>query len=585
MLKNVPDRKSGGNSGLDSKVSVFGYFFICLNMLFFGWLNSADPYTFLVLTGEDYWVENLTAVWFFLASLLFFTTAGAEQDVFRRTVYILGGIALLFAAGEEISWGQRIVGFSTPDFLMNLNFQKEFNLHNIPELKIDKWDTYGVLMLCMVTCMAFFCDKKFLSGIPVPSLLLALGAMTTTQFDDPGGASILSAGFISICYLLISLFAIYVFISRHAKLIIPSISTAALILAIAYVNSDYVKTVELEVYEYLTGIVCLLLSIELVLSQESTQRKIATLINGLKGLKPLPYHLFPRRAEMGRKGPLPPDPPLRKSGVCRPLTWPMVCFIVFACSIGLAFFHYFNGRALAAVVSGEPTVRSTFDIYLTENRMIYFKEPCGPADITERFFLHLIPANVNDLPTFREQHGFDSLSFDFITVGTISDGRCLVTVVLPRYTIVSIRTGQFISGKDKIWHKIWQAEFPFHFDDRAVAAAVAAATSGEPTVQSTFDIYLTENRMIYFKEPCGPADITERFFLHLIPANVNDLPAFREQHGFDNLDFDFRVRGTIYDGRCLAAVVLPRYAIVSIRTGQFIPGEGEVWQAEFPFRE
>ncbi len=444
---------------MDSRVAVFGYLFICLNILFFGWLNSADRYMFIILTREDHWVENLTAAWFFLASLLFFTTAGTERDVFRRTVYILGGIALLFVAGEEISWGQRIVGFSTPDFLMDLNRQREFNLHNIPAYSY-KLDRYGTLMLCMATCIAFLCDKKSLLGIPVPSILLALGATVTIQFDGPRGASILSAEFVF--SLLISLFVIYAFISRRAELITASISTAALALTMSYVNGDQPRPGENEVHEYLTGIVCMLLSIELTLAQEPIQRKVARLFNGLRSL---PYHLFPRRPETGRKGPLPSDSPLRRSGVCCPPAWLTVCLIVFACSIGLALFHYFNGkipaalfdRAVAAAVSGEPAVRSTFDIHLTENRITYFKEPCDPADIKEPFFLHLIPANVNDLHPRRVQHGFDNLDFSFILYGTISDGRCLVARHLHPYDIVSIRTGQFIPGEGKVW----KAEFPF----------------------------------------------------------------------------------------------------------------------------
>ncbi len=456
--QNGPGRKSGGNSGLDSKVAVFGYLFICLNLLFFGWINSADRYIFVILTREDHWVENLTAVWFFLASLLFFTIAGTERDVFRRIVYVLGGIALLFVAGEEISWGQRIVGFSTPDFLMDLNRQKEFNFHNIPESSY-KLDRYGTLMLCMVTCMAFFCGKKFLLGIPIPSALLALGTMVTIQFDGPRGASILSAEFVF--NLLISLFVLYAFISRRAELITASISTAALALTMSYVNGDWIKPGENEVHEYLTGIVCMLLSIELTFSQESIQRKVATLFNGLKSL---PYHLFPHRTETGRKGLLPPDSSLRRSGVCCPSAWLTVCLVVFSCSIGLALSHHFDGRipalfdrAVAAAVSGEPAVRSTFDIHLTENRITYFKEPCDPADIKERFFLHLIPANVNDLHASRVQHGFDNLDFAFVSYGTISDGRCLAARHLHPYAIVSIRTGQFIPGEGEVW----KAEFPF----------------------------------------------------------------------------------------------------------------------------
>ena len=116
--------------GLDA-VGVLGYLCLCLNVFFFSSLLAADPWTFHALSGEDHWVENLTAVWFLLAGLLLFVTAFAERSFFQRCAYILGGMAMVFAAGEEISWGQRILGFATPDFLMALNESKEFNVHNI----------------------------------------------------------------------------------------------------------------------------------------------------------------------------------------------------------------------------------------------------------------------------------------------------------------------------------------------------------------------------------------------------------------------------------------------------------------------
>jgi hypothetical protein len=45
-------------------------------------------------------------------------------------VYGLLAIATLFVALEEISWGQRILGFETPHGLSRVNQQGEFNLHN-----------------------------------------------------------------------------------------------------------------------------------------------------------------------------------------------------------------------------------------------------------------------------------------------------------------------------------------------------------------------------------------------------------------------------------------------------------------------
>ena len=73
-------------------------------------------------------------------------------------------MAMVFAAGEEISWGQRIFGFATPDFLMHLNEQKEFTVHNIANKSFDIIYLNGTLILCMATSAAFFCRKDRLLG-------------------------------------------------------------------------------------------------------------------------------------------------------------------------------------------------------------------------------------------------------------------------------------------------------------------------------------------------------------------------------------------------------------------------------------
>ncbi len=88
---------------------------------------------------------------------------------------------------------------------------------------------------------------------------------------------------------------------------------------------------------------------------------------------------------------------------------------------------------------------------------------------------------------------------------------------------------------------------------------------------------------MYVKEPCSGTDTVAQFFLHVIPANVNDLPEGRKQYGFDNLDFNFGQLGGLLDGKCMARRgPLPGYAITSIRTGQYVPDEGQIWKVEFP---
>ena len=105
-----------------------------------------------------------------------------------------------------------------------------------------------------------------------------------------------------------------------------------------------------------------------------------------------------------------------------------------------------------------------------------------------------------------------------------------------------------------------------------------------PVIRSDWDAYLVENGLVYVKEPCSSADTEARFFLALFPADGNDLPGPRRQHGFDNLDFDFDERGVIFDGKCMATAALPEYAIARIDTGQFVHVEGgynHLWEAGF----
>lgn len=46
-------------------------------------------------------------------------------------IHVAAAIGSLFIAGEEVSWGQRVLGFGTPDELAEINDQGETNLHNI----------------------------------------------------------------------------------------------------------------------------------------------------------------------------------------------------------------------------------------------------------------------------------------------------------------------------------------------------------------------------------------------------------------------------------------------------------------------
>ncbi len=86
--------------------------------------------------------------------------------------------------------------------------------------------------------------------------------------------------------------------------------------------------------------------------------------------------------------------------------------------------------------------------------------------------------------------------------------------------------------------------------------------------------------------PVQPRDAHTRFFLHLYPVDVNDLPGDRREHGFDNLDFRADAELQLIEGPVVVRD-LPDYDIARVKTGQYVRVDGvyhHLWEAEFPWR-
>ena len=229
---------------------------------------------------------------------------------------------------------------------------------------------------------------------------------------------------------------------------------------------------------------------------------------------------------------------------------------------------------------GKPVAQSRFDLYLRDNALTYLKAPCAPADANARLFLHITPTDPADLPADRREFGFANMGFQFADHGARVGDKCVAERALPDYPIERIRTGQnaAASGGDE-----WRVNI--NLAAQALAQAlydrIAAGDYGQPVAQSRFDIYLSGNRLAYLKEPCAPADAHGRFFLHITPADLADLPPNRRERGFANLDFQFADHGGYAGGKCVATFDLPDYPIDRIRTGQFVSGKRELWNADF----
>ena len=109
------------------------------------------------LTREDGPVETAGALALLAACVLCVLTWRRAQNWARIARLSLLGLAVMFffGFGEEISWGQRILGIETPASLKQANGQQEINLHNFNTLSgifdldyafRDFWLVFGVLI-------------------------------------------------------------------------------------------------------------------------------------------------------------------------------------------------------------------------------------------------------------------------------------------------------------------------------------------------------------------------------------------------------------------------------------------------------
>lgn len=97
------------------------------------------------------------------------------------------GLFLFFSSGEEISWGQRILGIQSPEYFQKNNSQQETNLHNlvVGGIKINKLFFSLILIIGLCSYLAIVpvlyrknnSVKKSLdaSAIPIPRLYQVIG--------------------------------------------------------------------------------------------------------------------------------------------------------------------------------------------------------------------------------------------------------------------------------------------------------------------------------------------------------------------------------------------------------------------------
>ncbi len=103
------------------------------------------PDAFYRISQEDGPIEWATVWAFVLAAVAHLRIAGARRGL--ATAYGLALAAFcIVVAGEEISWGQRLFGFSPSAYFLANNEQQEFTWHNTVEDRTRKLAVQAVLL-------------------------------------------------------------------------------------------------------------------------------------------------------------------------------------------------------------------------------------------------------------------------------------------------------------------------------------------------------------------------------------------------------------------------------------------------------
>jgi hypothetical protein len=210
---------------LNAAALLFAALFVFLHTRHRNWMD--------VLCREDGALESLSALFYLLSAGIFL-----RLFITRRppNYWHMAFAALFFAAfGEEISWGQRILGLATPEALGGINVQNELNIHNIRSVH-ESARALGLLVVAAV-CYAIPLSNRHsphfrhlyrrlrvpvfpVECLLVPSIAILFMVVPRLAFDqvvfnlDEAGEFYLSAGFLLFAWRL-----------RHEKLRAPAVDS------------------------------------------------------------------------------------------------------------------------------------------------------------------------------------------------------------------------------------------------------------------------------------------------------------------------------------------------------------------------
>jgi len=170
-----------------------------LSIYFFG-IYTIPEYIIadtLSIFYEDGFFEYITAISYFISGILFVLIilyirkdGQSRKKTGLVVIFLILALMCIFIAGEEISWGQRIFRWQTPEFFKNTNMQLETNFHNLlPRMVILEWGAgilFSIILFGVWIGISESLREKYSMIIPPNELrITAILAISSSGHGNP----------------------------------------------------------------------------------------------------------------------------------------------------------------------------------------------------------------------------------------------------------------------------------------------------------------------------------------------------------------------------------------------------------------
>jgi hypothetical protein len=248
--------------------SKFHFGVIWLLTLLFLILFVANTALYDFLSLEDHFIEYATAVTLAVCGLFLIAAAYKKinKNFWLKAALYAGGVIFLIGAMEEISWGQRIFGVDTPEYLLEINDQNELNFHNIDKKFFDLLVDRATIIFVFMGTFLILLRQKSILNIPAPELPLVCAFAITPffiQYNNP------SLDFFHLQYFALMALLYYSFKNRKfndLQIVIMSIFISLLIPVVhIYFNDLFPEhnNSANEYREFLFGLCCMFYAVHI----------------------------------------------------------------------------------------------------------------------------------------------------------------------------------------------------------------------------------------------------------------------------------------------------------------------------------